>query len=195
MLNIKFTKIIIIILTILILSAGFIFIQKNKTKNTITETNQDTAVTENRVIFKTKNTNTVIETDYSTSSETLNGTSTPLEQKTNTVEYPPSEDDLQHIKTSKLLFDWNTTKDIEVLKTVLKNTEGADNEALLEVWRPFMSKNSAELIKLIETSSNIKQTKTNIRLIFEWYIELSGDFEKLSATKKQEIMRQYQLLK
>lgn len=191
MLNTKFIKIIIIILTILILSAGFVFIQKNKTKNTVTETNQDTAATENRVIFNTKNTNNVVETDYSTSS----GTSTPLEQKTNVVEYQQGPEDLQYTKTSKLLFDWNTTKDPEILKIVLKSTESADNETLLEAWRPFMSKNSAELIKLIDTSSDIKQTKTNIRLVFEWYIELSGDFEKLSSAKRQEIMRQYQLLK
>jgi exopolysaccharide biosynthesis protein len=191
MLNIKFIKIIIIILIILILPIGFIFIQKNKTKKTVTETNQDATTMENRVIFKTKNTNNVVETDYSTSSEI----STPLEQKTNVVEYQQGPDDLLYTKTSKLLFDWNTTKDPEILKTVLKNTEGADNEGLLEVWRPFMQKNSSELIKIIDTSPNIKQTKSNIRLIFEWYIDLSGDFEKLSSVKKQELMRQYQLVK
>ena len=194
MLNTKFIKIIILISTILLITFSIIFINKNRKNTNNTASDSVKNNTEGRVIFET-NTNNTINTQENNTSTSSNQNLVEKNSDVNIVDYREGPEDITYNQINKNLYDWSTTKDPELIKQSLKLSESADNETILESWRPFMATNSSELIKLIPKSDNIQKTKSDIHLIFEWYIELSGDFEKLSSSKKQEILKQYNDLK
>lgn len=191
----KFIKITIIILSITVFLFGIFYIQsKNNAKNQEnikTDVNIQENSIQNRTVFRT-NTNTLSTNNTIINSESESTTS---EELLINIEYTEGVEELENIKIKKLLFDWEITKDSELLKQALVLSKSTDNETVLEAWRPFMSKNSAELVKIIYKSNKIEETKKDIYSIFEWYIELSGEFETLTNAKKQEILKQYNQLK
>ncbi len=116
------------------------------------------------------------------------------------VQIPPPETESTEVKKvdniNKLFSNWEITKDQETLKQLTDMTGGADNEAFYEPWvKFFVNGNSGELIKTINTSTNKKETTQKIFYIFEWFINGSGEYEKLSSTRRQEISNQYNQLK
>lgn len=191
----KFTKITIIIISIVITILGVVFILNinNKDQESLSDTdiNIEKNSAGNRTVFNT-NTKEIPVNGTENNSEVV---ATENKTEVNTVEYKEGFEEIENNKINKILFDWNTTKDPELLKQAVFMSRSADNETILESWRLFMSSNSSELIKTIYRSDNIQQTKNDVLLIFQWYIELSGEFEKLSNTKKQEILKQYNQLK
>jgi flagellar basal body-associated protein FliL len=193
--NIKYIKIIIIILIILAIVFGFIIINNNNNKKNVTNNNTETSISNNgnsRETLKT-NTNTKNNEEFINNYYTIS-TST---QNTNNEKI----DDVVSLEKTKLqnieknLFNWELTKDVAFLKEALKLTEDSDNEAFVDKWSIFMSKNSSELIKMVDSSTDIKKNSMTAYLIFDWYINLNVEYKKLSNTKRQEINRQYQQLK
>lgn len=187
MLNNKFIKIIIAIIVVFILIFSYLFMkEKNVTTNT---KNISTAENDSRLPLNTDTNNTGTTTvggnGYYTNTPNLN----PTDYSSNNPE------DILKNKIEKLLFNWSLTKDESTLREALVLSEGIDNEVVLEAWIPFMKENSNELIKLINTSSNKQKTKTTINIIFQWYIQLSGEYEKLSNSQKLQIKNQYNQLK
>jgi len=189
MINTKYIKITISVITILVIVFAVLFINNNnKTLNTNNNETNEPTDNVNRPIFDTKVNN------FSTTTTQDNIIDSTTEDYTNT-EGQIGQEDVISRQIKQKLFNWNITKDIELLKESIKLTEGADNEVVLGAWRDFMSKNSTELIKVVNTSSDGIKTKETVKLILEWYIDLSGDYEKLSSVKKQEISNQYKQLK
>ncbi len=189
MLNTKFIRIIIIILiSFLIIFSYFYVNNKKQTQLNIEVSTSTQTVISDRVVFGKNET---------LGDKKLDDTSTLLKNNldVNVVSYKDGVEDVEYNNLNKILFNWEITKNPELLSQALSLSESADNEVLLEAWRPFISKNSSELIKIINTSSDIKKTKANVYLIFQWYVELSGEYENLSSAKKQEITKQYNQLK
>jgi uncharacterized protein YxeA len=180
MLNTKFIKIIITILITMVVVFAFIFIQKSQTpaKGGV---GTESPTIENRVIFNTNSTSSSV--------------STQPEKNVNITEYREGGEDVRYNQINKILLNWNITKEPELLRQALILSRSADNEAILESWRPFMSKNSSDLIKTIDTSTDMEQARKDIYLIFQWYIELSGEYQTLTPSKKTEIQKQYNQLK
>jgi hypothetical protein len=143
-------------------------------------------------VLNTKNNNNNNEDttgNYYTISTSTQNTNTEKIDNTINIE----ENKLQNIE--KNLFNWELTKDNTFLTEALKLTENTDNEAFVDKWSVFMSKNSSELIKIIDSSEDIKKTSTTVYSIFDWYINFNIEYGKLPNTKRQEINRQYQQLK
>lgn len=183
--NTKFLKIIIAIIVILILVFLVLVIGKNKGAEDLKDIPSNTDEVTNRPVFQTNtSSNSTSTNDYipNDTSDYMNETGRGPE-------------DVLNKKISKILFDWTITRDENSLREALALSENADNEAILEAWVPFMQKDSAELLKLINTSSDGKRTKAGISVLFQWYINLSGDYEKLSTAKRQQITNQYNQLK
>jgi hypothetical protein len=194
MLNSKFIKIAAILLIVFIITIFFVFFTNSpKSSDNQNNTEETTAgIEKSRLPLNTKtssNTSQDInqynpETDIQDKEKNvdlLDNTITKEEQIKNTIE--------------KRLRDWKITKDENLLRGALTLSENADNEAILSAWTSFMSTDSGELLKIIDSSVDAKRTKGNIGLIFEWYIELSGEYEKLSGAKKQQLTNQYNQLK
>lgn len=178
----KNIKIIIILITLILISI-IVFILLNKKNKSV---NIDTVATEQENTVENRNT-------FNTNKTTQTNKDIVVQQ--NIVEGDKGEEDYIYKNIQKNIFNWNITKDPELLKKSITLSENASNETILESWRSFMTSNSSELIKLVNTSSNSIEDKETVRLIFEWYINLSGEYEKLSASKKAEISNQYKLLK
>ena len=188
---------IIIIITLLVLCIGVWFAMKIKKDSTVNpevlENTQTSTIDTRRVNFNTQNPSSSILDSATSSPESSNISSTTPE--INPLDYIETAEAKISQKIKKLLSDWSIIKDKNLLIEGLKLSEGADNESILEAWTDFMKKDSIELLKLTNTSSNIKKTKNDVRLIFEWFINLSGEYEKLSSGKRIEIKNQYNQLK
>ncbi len=191
--NSKFIKIILIILTLFVIIFGILYtIRLRNAEPSTPETDGKSSLTSTgRTIFNTAIGNNSESKEFPQNSE-ISSSST---KNVDTEDFKDGQEDIIHKKIEKLLFDWETTKDKNLLIEAINLSANADNEVILSAWTDFMKKNSAELVKVITGSSNEKQTREDIRRIFEWYVELSGEYEKLSSTKRQEISRQYQQLK
>lgn len=179
--NTKYIKITILILIIIIISSVLIIYIKNKDKNTeIINTTRDQEQNINTNILKDRvnSTSSVKINDYSETSKTVEGDDVDLRKK---------------IKEN--LENWQITKDKKLLEDSLNLTKGTDNESVLDAWSDFIPKNTNELMLLIDTSINKKETEQTIKLILDWYINLSGNYEKLSNQQKLFISNQYKLLK
>ena len=191
MLNSKFIKIIIAITVVLLAIIIFLYIRNN---NTTTETVGDIPVQVGSDGRPVLNTGTSTNTNNS-------GQQTNPDTSVSNANISPNDfagngpEDMTKKKIEKILFNWNITKDENSLREAVVLSENIDNEIIFEAWIPFMGMNSAELVKIINTSTDIQKTKSTIRGIFEWYIELSGEYEKLSSAKKQQLTNQYNQLK
>lgn len=178
---------------VLVLAFAYLFIRRNNNPTT-TETIDGVPVqvgSDGRPILNT-----------STSTNTNNGgQQTNPDTSVSNANISPNDfasnnpEDITKKKIENILFNWNITKDESSLREAITLSEDIDNEIIFEAWIPFMGTNSAELIKLVNTSTNIQKTKVTIKGIFEWYVELSGEYEKLSSAKKQQITNQYNQLK
>lgn len=186
MLNNKFIKIIIAIVIIFVL----IFIYLLTTRKDSTAGTEHTLTTESggRLPLNTNNSGT-------TTSKVENGYYTDTSNLNSTDHDNNNQDDILKNKVEKTLFNWNITKDESTLREAVALSEDVDNEVVLEAWIPFMKTNSNELIKLINTSSDKQKTEATVQVIFQWYIELSGEYEKLSSGQKQQLTDQYNQLK
>lgn len=177
----KYIKIAIAVIILLILIFVFVFINKS-TKENSDDIVATSTPNNDRVPFNTVN----------------NNYSYVPEPNTNTTAYEAYEknsEDTAYKDIKKILSNWEITKDPKMLKEALALSAGADNESRLEPWRLFISKDSKELMKIINSSSNMKETSKDVYTIFEWYIYLSGEYENISPQKKQEILGQYTQLK
>jgi hypothetical protein len=193
MLNTKFIKIIIAIVIVLVLIFTFIFIKNNNIGVGSENTNSTSTLTgsNGRPVL---NTNLGNNPDTSTSSNSIGEVDEYTNVDPNDYNNTNPESVLKK-KIEKILSNWSITKDPNLLREALVLSEGLDNEVVFEAWVPFMKTDSSELVKLITTSTNTQKTKATIRGIFEWYIELSGEYEKLTIGKKQQVTNQYNQLK
>lgn len=192
MLNSKFIKIIVVIVIILILAFTFLFVRKNNQAIVSENTNSTSTLTAD-------NGRPVLNTNFSNNSATTTENTTVSENNytnVNPADYAGSgPEDILRKKIEKILFNWGVTKDEKSLRDAIALSENADNEAVLSAWISFMKTDSAELVKIINTSTDIKRTKNTVSTIFQWFIELSGEYEKLSPAKKQQLTNQYNQLK
>ncbi len=193
MLNPKFIKIIIVTVIVLVLIFTFLFIKNNNIGADPENTNSTSTLTGNsgRPVL---NTNLGSNSNTSTDNDSTGGIGEYTNVDPNDYNNTSPESVLKN-KIEKILSNWNITKDPNLLKEALVLSEGLDNEVVFEAWIPFMKTDSSELVKLISTSANTQKTKATVRGIFEWYMELSGEYQKLTNGKKQQLTNQYNQLK
>lgn len=173
-------KIIIIsILVILILGIVYMFYINNK-KNSAKQDNQNTE------------SNTSLNTErpgFNTNTQT---------QKPITNSFPPPDNTEinKYNDINNSFSDWKITKDQETLKKLIDLSGGSDNETFYEPWIEFfVSNNSNELMKIVNTSNDKKNTSQKVFYIYEWFIYGSGEYENISAGKKQVIFSEFNQLK
>lgn len=171
--------IIIIISLILIFGIIFIFLYTQKSK-------QPDKTQENRAVLETDTIKKTSEAIISTLSNTENQT---------VYESTLTEDETLSMKIKSNLSNWEITREKELIIQSVEMSSGHDNEALMEVWIPFMKKNSKEILNLVDTSKDKIKFKARGYFIFDWFINNSGEYEKLSKTKQQEILGQFNQLK
>lgn len=192
MYNSKFIKIIIAITLIPVAVFVFIYIQ-NKAK---TKTTTDTPNTESTIKINDRTTlNTNTDPKQSVQENSSSATTSTESINTSIPDDSPNKEDLISQDIQKKLSDWALTKDENKLREALTLTSKTNNEVILNAWVDFMKKDSSELIKILNSSSDIIKTKADMYEIFDWFINMSGEYDALPSSKKQEIKTQYQKLK
>ncbi len=96
---------------------------------------------------------------------------------------------LHDIQTN--LSNWQATKDLAYLEQAINQSTDPDNESVLEVWGFLIAAGPSGLANAFGQSL-IEEGKAPIEtgiFIFDWFIELSGDYGSLSSAKKQEILK------
>ena len=82
------------------------------------------------------------------------------------------------------------SRDINKIKdSILIVEQNADNESFFEIWRNYLLTNSDTLLTIAKEGDQ-KLTK-GVYFIFEWYIYLSGEFDKLDMNKKETLNKQF----
>ncbi len=179
--NTKYIKIVSIIITTFLLIFIVLYINNRNIKN---NTPVNTINNQQNKDYSRNNLNTKTST-----------TTVEVRDFTNMSEGVPGKEEEINKKIKQNLQDWEITKDKKLLEDSLKLTLNTDNEAVLEAWVNFIPKNSSELIKIIDTSTNKLEVEKTVKLILDWYINLSGNYDKLSPTQKSTISNQYKQLK
>ncbi len=178
-----------IIITLLIIYLLLIYINNKKLKTNIDTKNQNTVVESNENIFpvdKKGFNNTSSSTNkYDANKDEINN----INQK-NIIEL----ESIKNKNIKDLLTNWEITRDEELLKEALNISKSIDNEFALASWINFLSNNSKELLYISNKSLNKKEDTEYIITIFEWYIDLSGEYELLNQSKKQELLNQLKQL-
>ena len=96
---------------------------------------------------------------------------------------------LEDIK--KNISQWSESKNVEYLKNALLITyKNINNETSFEPWLQEIQNNSSQITLSLNKDSSI-ETLTSAYTIYEWFIQLSGQYEKLSPEKKQSISRDF----
>ena len=178
-----------IIITLLIIYLYLIYFNNKKLKTGTETQNQNTVSEIDKNIFpvdKNKINNLSSSTNKNDKHEDeINN----IDQK-NIVEL----ESIKNKNIKDLLNNLEITKDEELLKEALNISKSIDNEFALASWNNFLSKNSKELLYISNKSTNKIEDTKYIVTIFEWYIDLSGEFESLNQSKKQEILNQLEQL-
>lgn len=168
------------IVGILILIGGFIYLfRENKV------TPQDTIATD--ATQKPSILDVVLNRDnISTTTVQIPENTIPSTIDTETTSY-------QKIKVG--IDKWVIEKDPQLLIEPINLSNGTSNEFLLEPWKPVISENSTELMVSITSSTFTPKQIASFYTIFDWYVKMSGEYEKLSPEKKLEISKYYLLLR
>jgi hypothetical protein len=165
---------------------------KGETKTTASMPNTESTIKINdRTVL---NTNTDLKQNLE---ENISSTTTPpaVDINMSIPDTSLNKEDVVGQDIRKKLSNWELTRDENKLREALALTSKTNNEVVLSSWVDFMKKNSSELIKILSKSTDINKTKTDIYQIFDWFITMSGEYDALSTSKKQEIKTQYQKLK
>lgn len=92
---------------------------------------------------------------------------------------------------NKNILQWSQSKNNQYLEDALILTfKNRDNETSFEPWAEQVQKNSSQILLLLSKDSSI-ETLTSAYTIYEWFIQLSGQYEKLIPEKKQSISRDF----
>jgi uncharacterized protein YxeA len=171
-------KIIILILVLIVIAISFWYFFSEEKIQTVSEQN----TVQKRFTEDTTNNNPPQAPQPETVVDMPNGSERESEIST------LSENEL-YLEIKKDLKSWEETRDSSFLHNALKKSEGSSNELSFEAWVPFIKNYSSSLVQIIE-SENPGLIET-VYLTLDWFIYLSGEFEKMSIKDKEEISGDY----
>lgn len=95
------------------------------------------------------------------------------------------------LKIKDNLSSWVKNQNIELLEeTLLLTLENNSNESFFEPWRDFIKNNSSKFLSTLNQNTDEKLLLSTY-YIYDWFINLSGEYEKLTHQEKQGISKDF----
>ncbi len=154
----------LIIVVIIVLFIVFYINKNNKKEEIVTKTQNNT---EQRVTFDTNTSKNIDKLDEKEAEY-----------------YSNNNESVKIDEITQLINDWKLTKDFNLLNQAAEKTNNTDNEAFYYAWVDIIENNTNDLYVLAEKNLNNKTYIQNINNIFTWFIDMSGEYEKLDKNKK-----------
>jgi len=84
---------------------------------------------------------------------------------------------------------WEEKDDLNSLITAIRLTnENMSNERIISLWEPTIRTNSSKIVLSLSNEPD-KKTLFTASVIYDWFINLSGEYEKLTKEERQKISR------